>query len=98
MAENLSSDVTFMAFAYARSDDPVWVYGQVVVGPKNSTIYVHCSKKINDGGITSLKYHLNGVKHQVESCKKFPLGVKWKMKQLVEDLITKKRERKKTLN
>jgi hypothetical protein len=67
----------------------------VVVGAKNSTIYVHCSKKINDGGITSLKYHLNGVKRQVESCKKFPLGVKWKMKQLVEDLITKKKRKEK---
>lgn len=66
----------------------------MVVGVKNSTIYVHCSKKINNDGITSLKYYLNGVKCQVESCKKFPLGVKWKMKRLVGDLITKKEKRK----
>jgi hypothetical protein len=28
MAENLSNDVTFMAFAYARSDDPDGLMGR----------------------------------------------------------------------
>ncbi|KAG6786943.1 hypothetical protein POTOM_008564 [Populus tomentosa] len=58
MAENSSSGGSSMASALARSDDPAWAHGQVVVGAKNLCICVHCSKRINSGGITRLKYHL----------------------------------------
>jgi len=47
MAENSSSGAFSMASAPARSDDPAWAHGQVVVGAKNSSICVHCSKRIN---------------------------------------------------
>ncbi|KAG6773941.1 hypothetical protein POTOM_021286 [Populus tomentosa] len=94
MAENSSSGASSMASAPARSDDPVWAYGQVVVGAKNSSICVHCSKRINDGGITRLKYHIAGIKGQVEACKKVPPYVKWQMKQLIKDLTMEKEKRK----
>ena len=95
MAENSSSGGSSMASAPARSDDPAWAHGQVVVGAKNSSICVHCSKRINGGGITRMKYHLAGIKGQVEACKKVPPDVKWQMKQLIEDL-TMEREKKET--
>nr|TKS17714.1 hypothetical protein D5086_0000010850 [Populus alba] len=94
MAENSSSGGSSMASAPARSDDPAWAHGQVVVGAKNSCICVHCSKRINGDGITRLKYHLAGIKGQVEACKKVPPDVKWQMKQLIEDLTMEKEKRK----
>jgi hypothetical protein len=94
MAENSSSGGSSMASAPARSDDPAWAHGQVVVGAKNSSICIHCSKRINGGGITRLKYHLAGIKGQVEACKKVPPDVKWQMKQLIEDLTMEKEKRK----
>nr|TKS15721.1 hypothetical protein D5086_0000029670 [Populus alba] len=83
-----------MASAPARSDDPAWAHGQVVIDAKNSSICVHCSKRINSGGFTRLKYHLAGIKGQVEACKKVPPDVKWQMKQLIEDLAMEKEKRK----
>ncbi|XP_024445090.1 uncharacterized protein LOC18107685 [Populus trichocarpa] len=94
MAENSSSGGSSMASAPARSDDPAWAHGQVVISVKNSSICVHCSKRINGGGITRLKYHLAGIKGQVEACKKVPPDVKWQMKQLIEDLTMEKEKRK----
>ena len=94
MAENSSNGASSMASASARSDDPAWAHGQVVVDAKNSSICVHCSKRINGGGITRLKYHLAGIKGQVEACKKVPPDVKWQMKQLIEDLTMEKEKRK----
>ncbi|KAG6753625.1 hypothetical protein POTOM_041611 [Populus tomentosa] len=94
MVENSSSGGSSMPSAPARSDDPAWAHGQVVVGAKNSSICVHCSKRINGGGITRLKYHLAGIKGQVEACKKVPPDVIWKMKQLIEDLTIEKEKRK----
>ncbi|KAL9380619.1 hypothetical protein Peur_026276 [Populus x canadensis] len=94
MAENSSSGGSSMASAPARSDDLAWAHGQVVVGAKNSSICVYCSKRINGGGITRLKYHLAGIEGQVEACKKVPPDVKWQMKQLIEDLTMKKEKRK----
>lgn len=67
------------ALAPARSEDPAWSHGKVVLGAKNSTICLHCNKKIGGGGITRLKYHLAGIKGQVEACKKVPHDVKWQM-------------------
>ena len=75
MAENSSSGGSSIASAPARSDDPTWAHGQVIVGAKNSCICVYCSKRINGGGITRLKQHLAGIKGQVEACKKVPADV-----------------------
>ncbi|KAG6792985.1 hypothetical protein POTOM_002152 [Populus tomentosa] len=58
MAENSSNGASSMASAPTRSDDPAWAHRQVVIGVKNSSICVHCSERINGGGITRLKYHL----------------------------------------
>ena len=44
MAENSSSGGTSIASAPARSDDPAWAHGQVIVDAKNSCICVYCSK------------------------------------------------------
>ena len=76
MAENSSSGGTSIASALARSDDLAWAHAQVIVGAKNSCICVYCNKQINGGGITCLKYHLTGIKGQVEACKKVPADVK----------------------
>ncbi|KAJ6957759.1 hypothetical protein NC653_039657 [Populus alba x Populus x berolinensis] len=78
MAENSLSGAFSMGSALARSDDLAWAHG----------------KRINGGGITRLKYHLVGIKNQVEACKKVPLDVKWQMKQLIEDLTMEKEKRK----
>ena len=94
MAENSSSGGASISSAPARSDDPAWAYGQVVAGSKNASICIHCNKRINGGGVTRLKYHLAGIKGQVEPCKRVPPDVKWKMKQLLDDMTTEKEKRK----
>ena len=93
MAENSSSGGTSIASAPARSDDLAWAHGQVVVGAKNTSICVYCNKRIG-GGITRLKYHLAGIKGQVEPCKRVPPDVQWQMNQLIEDLTVEKDKRK----
>ena len=65
----------------------------MVFGARNSCICVHCSKQINGSGITRLKYHLIDIKGQVEPYKKVPPNMKWKMKQLIEDLTMEKEKR-----
>uniref|UniRef100_A0A6N2KZR3 BED-type domain-containing protein n=1 Tax=Salix viminalis TaxID=40686 RepID=A0A6N2KZR3_SALVM len=62
MAENSSSGGTSIFSAPARSDDPAWAHGRVVVGSKNASICIHCNKRINGGGVTRLKYHLAGIR------------------------------------
>ena len=94
MAENSSSGGTSIFSALARSDDPAWAHWLVVVGAKNASTCVHCNKRINDGGITHLKYHLAGIKGQVETCKRIPSDVKWQKNQLIEDLTMEKEKRK----
>jgi hypothetical protein len=59
-----------------------------VLGQKNSTISLHCGKKIGSGGITQLKYHLAGKKR----------SVKWQMKQLIGDIEKNDERRKRTRN
>ena len=41
-----------------------------------------------------MKYHLAGIKGQVEACKKVPADVKWQMKQMIDDLTMEKDKRK----
>ena len=67
MAENSSSGGSSMASTPTRSDDPAWAHGQVVVGAKNSSICVHCSKMINGGGITRLKYQKGPSRCEMEN-------------------------------
>ena len=86
MAENSSTIGSSTASAPARSDDPTWAHARVVPKARNNTICLYCNKLIKGGGITRLKYHLAGIRGQVESCKSAPDDVKWQMKQLVEDL------------
>ena len=50
-----------VASAPARSQDPAWAHGQVIIGNRNSTLCLHYNKRINSGGITRFKYHLAGV-------------------------------------
>ena len=94
MAENSSSGGTSISSAPARSDDPAWAHGQVIAGVKNASICIYCNKRINGGGVTRLKYHLAGIKGEVEPCKKVPPDVKWQMKQLIDDLTMEKEKRK----
>uniref|UniRef100_A0A6N2NC96 BED-type domain-containing protein n=1 Tax=Salix viminalis TaxID=40686 RepID=A0A6N2NC96_SALVM len=94
MAENSSSGGTSMYSAPTRSDDQAWAHGQVVPGVKNASICIYCNKRINGGGVTRLKYHLAGIKGEVEACKKVPPEVKWQMKQMVDEMTTEKERRK----
>ena len=41
-----------------------------------------------------MKYHLSGIKGEVEPCKKVPPEVKWQMKQLVDEMTMEKERRK----
>ncbi|KAG5233223.1 DNA binding protein [Salix suchowensis] len=83
-----------MYSAPTRSDDPAWAHGQVVPGVKNASICIYCNKRINGGGVTRLKYHLAGIKGEVEACKKVPPEVKWQMKQMVDEMTMEKERRK----
>uniref|UniRef100_A0A6N2LQL2 BED-type domain-containing protein n=1 Tax=Salix viminalis TaxID=40686 RepID=A0A6N2LQL2_SALVM len=94
MAENSCSGGTSMYSAPTRSDDPTWAHGQVVPGVKAASICIYCNKRINGGGVTRLKYHLAGIKGEVEACKKVPPEVKWQMKQMVDEMTTEKERRK----
>ena len=44
-----------VASAPTRSQDPAWAHGQVIIGNRNSTLCLHCNKRINGGGITRFK-------------------------------------------
>ncbi|KAL4651026.1 hypothetical protein ACB092_01G128800 [Castanea dentata] len=46
-----------------------WAHAHAVPNAKNNIICLHCHKLIKGGGITRLKYHLVGIRGQVESCK-----------------------------
>uniref|UniRef100_A0A6N2MQE4 BED-type domain-containing protein n=1 Tax=Salix viminalis TaxID=40686 RepID=A0A6N2MQE4_SALVM len=94
MAENECGGGTSISSSSMIADDPAWAHGQVVAGSKNASICIHCNKRISGGGVTRLKYHLAGIKGQVEPCKKVPADVKWQMKQLLEDMTTEKEKRK----
>ena len=95
MAENSSTIGSSTASAPARSDDPAWAHARVVPEVRNNTICLYCNKLIKGGGITRLKYHLAGIRGQVEPCKSAPDDVKWQMKQLVEDLNKSKQTKRK---
>ncbi|XP_050290078.1 uncharacterized protein LOC126728268 [Quercus robur] len=67
-----------VASAPARSDDPAWAHARAVPNAKNNTICLHCNKLIKGGGITRLKYHLAGIRGQVEPCKKVSSDIRGK--------------------
>ncbi|XP_075658858.1 uncharacterized protein LOC142628698 [Castanea sativa] len=93
MTENQSS----VAFGpVVRSEDPAWAYGRAVPDVKNNTQCIFCSKMIRGGGggITRLKYHLAGIKGDVEVYRKVSEDVKWQMKQLLEDLKKSKKKKR----
>uniref|UniRef100_A0A2N9ILE4 BED-type domain-containing protein n=1 Tax=Fagus sylvatica TaxID=28930 RepID=A0A2N9ILE4_FAGSY len=97
MANNSSTIGSSAASALARSEDLAWAHACVVPEAKNNTICLYCNKLIKGGGITRLKYHLAGIRGQVEPCKSAPDDVKWQMKQLIEDL-KKSKEKKRKIN
>lgn len=41
---------------------------------------IYCDKIIRGGGINRFKFHLVGIKGQVETCKKVPPDVQYQMK------------------
>ena len=83
-----------VASAPARSDDPAWAHARAVPNAKNNTICLHCNKLIKGGGITRLKYHLAGIRGQVEPCKKVSSDIRFQMKQMIEDLKKSKQTKK----
>jgi hypothetical protein len=95
MADNSSTIGSSAASAPTRSDDPAWAHARVVPEARNNTICLYCNKLIKGGGITRLKYHLAGIRGQVEPCKSAPDDVKWQMKQLIEDLNKSKQTKRK---
>jgi hypothetical protein len=76
MADNSSTIGSSAASALARSKDPAWAHACVVPEAKNNTICLYCNKLIKGGGITRLKYHLAGIRGQVEPCKSTSNDVK----------------------
>ena len=95
MVDNSSTIGSSAASTPARSDDPAWAHARVVPEARNNTICLYCNKLIKGGGITKLKYHLAGIRCQVEPCKSALDDVKWQMKQLVEDLNKSKQTKRK---
>ena len=80
MVDNGSTIGSSATFTPARSEDPACAHARVVPEAKNNTICLYCNKLIKGGGITRLKYHLAGIRSQVELCKSSPDDVKWQMK------------------
>ena len=97
MADNSSTIGSSAASTPARSEDPAWAHARVVPEVRNNTICLYCNKLIKGGGITRLKYHLAGIRGQVEPCKNAPDDIKWQMKQMIEDL-KKSKETKRKIN
>ena len=83
-----------VASALARSEDAAWAYARAVPNAKNNTICLHCNKLIKGGGITRLKYHLAGIRGQVEPCKKASSNIRFQMEQMIEDLKKSKQTKK----
>ncbi|XP_075665771.1 uncharacterized protein LOC142635513 [Castanea sativa] len=83
-----------VASAPARSEDPAWAHARAVPNAKNNTICLHCNKLIKGGGITRLKYHLAGIRGQVESCKVVSSDIRFQMKQMIEELKKSKETKK----
>ena len=83
-----------MASAPARLEDPAWAHARAVPNAKNNTICLHCNKLIKRGGITRLKYHLAGIRGQVEPCKKVSSDIRFQMKQMIKDLKKSKQTKK----
>ncbi|XP_075654755.1 uncharacterized protein LOC142624914 [Castanea sativa] len=79
---------------HARSEDPAWAHARAVPNAKNNTICLHCNKLIKGGGITRLKYHLAGIRGQVESCKVVSSDIRFQMKQMIEELKKSKETKK----
>ncbi|KAF7152905.1 hypothetical protein RHSIM_Rhsim01G0083600 [Rhododendron simsii] len=92
-SDHASSHAPSMTSAPAKSDDPAWAYGKLVLGKKNNTICLFCNKQLKGGGITRLKQHLAGVKGEVEACKNVPMDVKWQMNQTLEGYKQEKERR-----
>ncbi|XP_075663956.1 uncharacterized protein LOC142633596 [Castanea sativa] len=83
-----------VASAPARSEDPAWAHARAVPNAKNNTICLYCNKLIKGGGITRLKYHLAGIRGQVESCKVVSSDIRFQMKQMIEELKKSKETKK----
>ena len=81
----------------ARSEDLTWAYAHAVPNAKNNTICLHCNKLIKRDGITRLKYHLAGIRGQVEPCKKVSSDIRFQMKQMIEDLKKSKQTKKRKI-
>ena len=89
-----STSSVSVASAPARSEDPAWAHARAVPNAKNNTICLHCNKLIKGGGITRLKYHLVGIRGQVEPCKKVSSDIRFQMKQMIKDLKKSKQTKK----
>ncbi|KAG5566685.1 hypothetical protein RHGRI_002291 [Rhododendron griersonianum] len=92
-SDHASSHAPSMTSAPAKSDDPAWAYGKLVLGKKNNLICLFCNKHLKGGGITRLKQHLAGVKGEVEACKNVQMDVKWQMNQMLEGYKQEKERR-----
>ncbi|XP_058227208.1 uncharacterized protein LOC131335736 [Rhododendron vialii] len=92
-SDHASSHAPSMTSAPAKSDDPAWAYGKLVLGKKNNIICLFCNNHLKGGGITRLKQHLAGVKGEVEACKNVPIDVKWQMNQTLEGYRQEKERR-----
>ena len=82
----VGSSSASVASTPARSEDLAWAYAHAVPNAKNNTICLHCNKLIKRDGITRLKYHLAGIRGQIEPCKKVSSDIRFQMKQMIEDL------------
>ncbi|XP_060668905.1 uncharacterized protein LOC132800031 [Ziziphus jujuba] len=58
--------------------DPAWKHDFPIDGNKSGTICKYCNRVMKSGGVTRLKYHLNGIdpSHNVQPCGQMPPEVK----------------------
>lgn len=63
------STTTSMTVAPTRSNDLKWAHRCIVLGERNSTQYVYCSKIVRGDDVTRLKNHLTEILENVKACK-----------------------------
>lgn len=95
MSSYQSNIVTFMTLVVARLENLVWTHTCVVSGVRNGSQWVYCNKKIRDGRVTMLMYHLAKISRDLKACKTFHGDIKWYMKELINELKRTKRTKNK---
>lgn len=66
-------------------------------GNKKKLVCLYCGKIFAGGGINRIKQHLEGLKGEVDPCRKVPLDVRFKMKENLDNFTAKEHKTQEVL-